>query len=505
MNRSARLPLLLACGVALSAGGSHVHAADPEPALQLVLKQTPPTALVPTVLPESFVFSPNARRTAYLAAGGQKVRVVVDGEAGKEYDEVVSGSLMFSPDSRHTGYIARDGQKFRRVLDGREGPAYDAIQAYVFSPDSQHTAYLTMDNRTGARVIVDAAEGREYEFVWKDTLTFSPDSKRVAYIGRRGEKGKKGAPVPADGIPRGGWRLVVDGKEGKSYELAHHPLTFSPDSRRIAYFVTTSAGASVVVDGKEGPVYESLMLPGVVFSPDSQHFAYGARKGTSSVMVADGAEGKPYALAVLPTYSPDSHRLAYMARQDDKNLIVLDGKEGPAFDGMTPVIPDGPGEGNKRCVLFSPDSRHFVYGARRGMVATVVLDGAEGKGFSDGLGSGSLSYSPDSTRIAYTAGRDGKVFVVVDGVESAPYDAVDGFPVFSPDSKHAAWAAALGKPTGEEGRRLLLAVDGASQVVKDSFGLVPGTPLRWDSPTTLHALAATAAGPSPVDLQLSPR
>ena len=124
-----------------------------------------------------------------------------------------------------------------------------------------------------------------------DSLVFSPDSKRVAYLA--GTSGKQ--------------ILVVDGKEGKAYDetwgVNGEHVVFSPDGRRVAY-VATSGGKRVaywkdsggkqfvVVDGKPGQAYDEIAS--VVFSPDSQHVAYGAKVGDKWVVVINGKEGQRY-------------------------------------------------------------------------------------------------------------------------------------------------------------------------------------------------------------------
>jgi hypothetical protein len=62
-------------------------------------------------------------------------------------------------------------------------------------------------------VVVDGDEGKEYDAVRNDSLTFSPDSRRVAYSAAHGDKK---------------WLVVVDEEESKEYEglLAGGSLLF---------------------------------------------------------------------------------------------------------------------------------------------------------------------------------------------------------------------------------------------------------------------------------------
>ena len=126
---------------------------------------------------------------------------------------------------------------------------------------------------------MDGKEGKQYDDVYG--LTFSPDSKRVAYWAKAG--GKQFA--------------VVDGKEGKQYDetgivcyfdlfavVFTHSFTFSPDSKRVAYVAKAGLKYLVVVDGKEGKLYDSILK--IVFDA-SDRLHYLASKGNTIYLVEE--------------------------------------------------------------------------------------------------------------------------------------------------------------------------------------------------------------------------
>ena len=90
---------------------------------------------------ESFIFSPDSKRVAYIAISKStdKPFVVVDGKEGRQYD--FARDLIFSPDSRHVAYEAQVGDKWCMVVNGRQGKKYDSII-------SSQGAQITFDSPT---------------------------------------------------------------------------------------------------------------------------------------------------------------------------------------------------------------------------------------------------------------------------------------------------------------------------------------------------------------------
>ena len=104
------------------------------------------------------------------------------------------------------------------------------------------------------------------------SFSASPDSKRVAYVAKAGDK----------------WFAVVDGKEGKQYDRIGDPK-FSPDSKLVAYVAKAGDKWFAVVDGKEGKQYDSILTlqgGGIVFD-SSDRLHYLACKGNSIYLVEE--------------------------------------------------------------------------------------------------------------------------------------------------------------------------------------------------------------------------
>jgi len=74
------------------------------------------------------------------------------------------------------------------VLDGKEGSNYTDVWSLTFSPDSKHLAYAARASREGKDVqfiVVDGKEGQQYVRDWSGQgilygPVFSPDGKLVS-------------------------------------------------------------------------------------------------------------------------------------------------------------------------------------------------------------------------------------------------------------------------------------------------------------------------------------
>ena len=84
-------------------------------------------------LVSDLAFSPDGKHLAYVAhIDWRRMAVVRDGRPGPEFDEIEwhpnwAHNNLFTPDSRHVLYQARQGGKCVVVLDSQAGPEYDSV------------------------------------------------------------------------------------------------------------------------------------------------------------------------------------------------------------------------------------------------------------------------------------------------------------------------------------------------------------------------------------------
>ena len=176
--------------------------------------------------------------------------IVVDGKAGPEYR--VCGEPLFSQDSKHLAYwakesdlTAKDGKAFV-VVDGQPGPRYDDIMdmTVALSPDGKRVAYCAWKGESFFPV-VDGNPRPEYKS--NTAPVFSPDGKRVAYR------------AFDENVFR--WLVVVDGQPGPDAFFFPRDPVFSRDSKHVA----CATQERMVVDNRPGPEYDEIFGRGPIF------------------------------------------------------------------------------------------------------------------------------------------------------------------------------------------------------------------------------------------------
>ena len=311
----------------------------------------------PSMIGGTVLVSPDCRRVAYVARGGRKRFVVVDGQEQRQYDRVETGSLGFSPDGQRVAYVALTGKRYVAV-DGQEVGQYDRVErgSLVFSHDSQRSGYVAGSGKKWF-VVVDGIKGKQYDKIERGSLIFSPDSERGGYVAGSGKK----------------WFVVEDGWEQKQFHgIETGSLIFSTDSQSLGYVAEgTNWERILIVDGQEKERYHAG-LRRTIRSPNLRRVAYSETDGMPDPddavvpgrVVVDGQKSKWYdhGERVTLAFSPDSLRLAYAISGGRKWLVVVDGREGKQYDLI---------EGAS--LLFSPDSKHVAYVARRGGKWLVVV------------------------------------------------------------------------------------------------------------------------------------
>jgi hypothetical protein len=130
-----------------------------------------------------------------------------------------------------------------------------------------------------------------------------------------------------------------------------------------------------------------------------------------------------------------------------------------------------------------------------------VLDGVEGKEYDLVNIEGELCgdeegpiFSPDSKHFAYAAWRGEEYFFVLDGMEGKGYNRSITNPAFSPDSKHFAY-------TARDLKGVVVVVDGVES--KGKYDYIIG-PFVFDSVNRFHAIARRGNEFFSIDVEIMP-
>jgi 4-hydroxybenzoate polyprenyltransferase len=356
-----------------------------------------------------FIFSPDGRRVAY------------DVE-----NSLVSENSRYQPN----GVFSPNGRRFVRSVNCIElgelkwewGKGPLGLPWFVRSGCVE-----------GMSVIVDGVCSEPYESI--ANVTFSPDSRRVAYVGIT--KARSDYVVVLDGAP------FVRGCSSR--------LVFSRDGRRFAFREIVQEKERWVVDGRPDVSYEHVS--DLVFSPDGNRYAYIASRENGCVVLNGVVAYDQASILMPPHFIRDGASLLYMAAE--RKAIVIDGVKKQEFVEV------------ERWGM-SPDGNHMAFSVWDGARSRVVMDGVrvDAIDVQGNYSIRSIRVAPDGKWVAYLCGFN-RVFAVVNGQRSESFHSIEGLTI-SPDGRHVAYVV-----TNEAGSERV-ALDGT-----------PGETTDWIASDTL--------------------
>lgn len=383
------------------------------------------------------VFSPDGKHHAYIAgkAGSGNHVVVFDGKPGPRFEGIQD--LQFSPDGHLFYQTYSESSGVRIVRDEILVPPVDGyrVSRAYFSRDGQRTVYIGEKRRDG-KAMAFIVDGKAVPFESSNFLYFvSPDARKLVYE-QRSPSGRQ---------------LIVDGAAGPVVaDYNRESLKFTADSRRFAYVAHDAQyHQCVVVDGQAGPFYFSIEKGHPFFDSTGNHFAYAARSGPSEwVVVLDGIPGPALtSVNVLSLrFSPDG-RLVYIAGFGTEQAVVINTTPGPRF---SQIEPDS--------LTFSRDGKHFAYvaitettgkvgpststsapvGVRnrdiKAPTKQVVFDGLPGPSL-EAVGAKGVVFSSDGQHWAYSGRKKGHESVWIDGVVGPEFFSIEVGPVERADGQ----------------------------------------------------------------------
>ncbi len=392
---------------------------------------------------QGLTVSPDGHHLAFAAFTGNGWMVVRDGKEGREYRAV--GRVLFSANSDHLVYVAQKAGNDVVVLDGMEGTPHDIdTPSITISPDGTNVAFRASRGNKFFVVVQNAQQTnkhKEYDDVLPNSLRFSPDGKRLAYIA---------AFTDRVGNRKNGKFVVVDGIEGKPYEAIFPTRpAFSADSRRVVYAASQNPdgrNGHIVVEGTEKEVFDEVAPEGPIFSPDGQRWAYATKRaGRWHVAISDGTKtdfGDPYDDVGHLGFNSASGHLRYSAASGKDCCLVIDGKEQQKLLGRILTCASSPDRAHFAAV-FASDLRSYSVAIDNKFIGQYETPVA-------------LTFSPDSQRLAFSAVLRGKKLWIVyenqRAVSGCEFSRLS-LAIFSPDSRRLAYL-------GLRGEQTVLVVDG---------------------------------------------
>lgn len=129
------------------------------------------------------------------------------------------------------------------------------LESLVVSTDNLHVVYVSSTS-SSMWLVEDGQEDASYESILINSLTYSPDCKRLACIAKQ----------------IGGWVVIVDRRPGSNFSnVLENSLSFSPDSRHLAYFAKDFEQWVVVVDDVVSDKKYAVIPKGSRIVWDSNH------------------------------------------------------------------------------------------------------------------------------------------------------------------------------------------------------------------------------------------
>jgi len=277
-------------------------------------------AMSPDASRIAYTRAPEARRDAGRGRGdgrrgrrgsrGARRVVVVDGEAGREWDAVEH--LQFSADGRAVAFVGVVDRVHYPIVDGREWPGFRRLENATFAPAGRRfAAWGTDADNEGTQLVVDGTtyttDGDLLAFTFSEDGMHDAHAVKVGKVGQRQRVfrnnellcetvGLDSQPIEPGRGPTSDRRVRGDG--------TRWTLWLSPEGRRLLH--TTRDG--IFVDGEPMIEYDDTIrhLRGLTATRGFEHVA--------------------------------GHRSAR-----DRSFVLLDGRITPFCDAVYPVhfLPDG--------------------------------------------------------------------------------------------------------------------------------------------------------------------
>ena len=486
------LALLLAVGLAISAAWwfAFKRNAPAYPPSSLKTAEVATWRSAPGELYSIGSFSPDGARVAFVTTGSGSRNIYFKQTATNAppfqitKDEFNNDSPMWSPDGEEIAFFSTRGNQpglwripylggspmlLKTVQDGDTRPKYWSKNGTLYYEEKQNLFALDMKSGQTANLTnLDPAK------TTANSLSISPDEKRIAYVTLEDEKW-------------GVWIMPAHGgaaKEIVSSVVEIRNTVWHSDSQRLLYSSLADGTFQIFVTDADGskPAQitfgdkDSLALD---VSTDGAKILYGSSKEESDVWGVNVEKGEEFVFAsdisseLWPHVAPDNKTVAFQA---SKNLSQGDKlHNGEILTKQTLDAQPIQLVKNSFLPTWSPDGKQLAFMRVSGdtyNLWTIKATGGEEKQLTtSGLLSvefnvlpynrtqeSSFSWSPDSSKVAYISNRSGQrnVWLVSangsNDVQLTNNNDANLFlfcPLWSSDGKRIAYSAKLNNPSAD--------------------------------------------------------
>lgn len=298
------------------------------------------------------MLSRDGQRVAFVSWSGGRNAVILDGEAGEEFD-AISWPLALSSDGSVVAYQARLGQDQFCVVGRRKSRAYQSVGLPALSENGSVVAFAASDG-DGWRIIRNGKVGPRFD--WVGNLALHPGGGRLAYTAELREAGKLKSVV------------VVDGVAGPSFDRVTPPV-LSGDGSIVGYAGLKDRDWTIVVGPREFPVSGDVTR--VVLSHDATQFAYAVDEGTHRRVIGPSGSGPQFDWIGEAAFMKDG-RVVYLAARGARKYVCVEDQSIPLgggdIGGLWP-FPDGTHIGVVVREERAVEWRALKVPARRGSIA----------------------------------------------------------------------------------------------------------------------------------------
>jgi len=207
------------------------------------------------------------------------------------------------------------------IINGKREGWFDKVYNVTFTDDGKRYAYIVQKELTEEEldplnpfkegkfyVVVDGVKSEEFDYVVYDSLKFSHDGKRFAYIASNGGNwGRYGY------YTGGKWFVVVDGKKSEEYDsIDLDSVNFSSNGKHLIYIAKKGYNKYLIINGEKIEIYGKINK--LLFNFDESMFAF----INNDHIVVDNHKSRRY---------DDVYDLNYLIKEDTFLALTKDGKD----------------------------------------------------------------------------------------------------------------------------------------------------------------------------------